>query len=336
MYYGDMNRKILFTIIIFIIGVSVLTWFKTNKPSGTNNEGEQIDERDKAGLMEKNAPHPLSIESLRNGEYPGSEITIEQTLDSGSNYSRYIASYKSEGLKIYALLTIPNGEKPETGWPVIIFNHGYIPPSQYQTTEGYISYVDYLARNGFVVFKIDLRGNGRSEGDPSGSYFSSAYTIDAISALKSLQKFEKVDPKRIGIWGHSNGGHIALAVLEITGKNYPTVLWAPVTAPFPYSVLYYTDDIEDHGKLLRKKLADFERDYDAESYSVQNYLDLITAPILLQQGTADDQVPAKWNQGLAKKLKNVEYVEYSGADHNLSLSWNRAMQDAVDFFKKSW
>src|SRR3990172_1179377 len=82
-------------------------------------------------------------------------------------------------------------------------------------------------------------------------------------------------------------------------------------------------------------LADFDRDYDAESYSVQNYLDLITAPILLQQGTADDQVPAKWNQGLAKKLKNVEYVEYSGADHNLSLSWNRAMQDAVDFFKKS-
>ncbi|UCC62296.1 MAG: hypothetical protein JSV36_16175, partial [Anaerolineae bacterium] len=70
--------------------------------------------------------HPLAIESMRQQAYPGSDITIEETLEPGSNYDRYLASYLSEGLKIYALLTVPQGEKPESGWPVVIFNHGYI------------------------------------------------------------------------------------------------------------------------------------------------------------------------------------------------------------------
>jgi hypothetical protein len=47
-------------------------------------------------------PHPLQIEAMRAREYPGSDITIEETLDPGVNYSRYYVSYLSEGLKIYA------------------------------------------------------------------------------------------------------------------------------------------------------------------------------------------------------------------------------------------
>src|SRR5258708_29705492 len=49
---------------------------------------------------------PLTIEALKKAEYPGSNIVIEQTLDPGSNYQRYISSYKSEVFKIYDLLTI--------------------------------------------------------------------------------------------------------------------------------------------------------------------------------------------------------------------------------------
>ena len=68
--------------------------------------------------------HPLQIDAMRAREYPGSDIVIESVLDPGANYSRYYVSYISEGLKIYALMTVPNGEKPPTGWPVVIFNHG--------------------------------------------------------------------------------------------------------------------------------------------------------------------------------------------------------------------
>ena len=51
-------------------------------------------------------------------------------LDRGANYRRYYASYFSEGLRIYALLTVPFGEPPAGGWPAIVFNHGYIPPDE--------------------------------------------------------------------------------------------------------------------------------------------------------------------------------------------------------------
>lgn len=64
---------------------------------------------------------PLSIEYMRKKTYPGSDIEIEETLPNGSNYDRYIVSYKSDGFKIFALLTVPQGDKPKTGWPVIVF-----------------------------------------------------------------------------------------------------------------------------------------------------------------------------------------------------------------------
>lgn len=76
--------------------------------------------------------NPLAIEAMRQRRYPGSDLVIEQTLPAGSNYPGYIASYQSYGLTIFGLLTVPNGARPASGWPVIIFNHGYSPPVQYR------------------------------------------------------------------------------------------------------------------------------------------------------------------------------------------------------------
>ena len=99
---------------------------------------------------------------MRARTYPGSDISIEQTLAPGSNYQRYYVSYQSDGLKIYALLTVPNGAKPASGWPVIVFNHGFIPPTLYRTTERYIAYVDAFARSGYIVLRSDYRGHDKS------------------------------------------------------------------------------------------------------------------------------------------------------------------------------
>lgn len=182
---AKMNKiKLVLIIIIFaVIGLGIITYLNSdtaNKVVNTITSNLNQDE-DKGGPGEQE-PHPLSIEALRKGEYPGSNITIEQTLAPGSNYQRYIASYKSEGLKIYALLTVPNDEKPKTGWPVVIFNHGYIPPNQYVTTERYIAYTDAFSRNGYIVFRSDYRGHGNSEGQGS-SYGSNGYTVDILNAV---------------------------------------------------------------------------------------------------------------------------------------------------------
>ena len=165
---------------------------------------------------------------MRAGSYPGSDIVIEQELDPGANYRRYYVSYLSEGLKIYALLTIPNGEMPTNGWPGIVFNHGYIPPEQYRTTERYIAYVDQLAINGYVVFRIDYRGNDRSEGEPTGAYSNPGYMIDVLNAISSLQRFPQVNPEKIGMWGHSMGGYLTLRAMVISKEVKAGVIWAGV------------------------------------------------------------------------------------------------------------
>ncbi|MGB7876304.1 MAG: hypothetical protein WBL25_18110, partial [Anaerolineales bacterium] len=132
-------------------------------------------------------PDPMSIQYMRAQEYPGSDIVVQSELERGANYRRYYAWYESEGLKIYGLLTIPDGEMPEGGWPAIVFNHGYIPPDVYRTTERYIAYVDRIARSGYIVYRIDYRGHDRSEGEANGAYGSPNYTIDVLNAVASIK-----------------------------------------------------------------------------------------------------------------------------------------------------
>ena len=173
-------------------------------------------------------PHPLSIEALRNRTYEGSDFIFEQTLDPGENYDRYIVSYLSDGLKIYAMMTIPQTAKPPDGFPVIIFNHGYIPPNEYRTTERYVAYLDAFAKNGYLVIKSDYRGHGSSEGNPVSSYTSNAYTIDVLNALASARRYPDADINRIGMWGHSMGGYITLRAMVTDPDIRAGVIWGGV------------------------------------------------------------------------------------------------------------
>ena len=129
---------------------------------------------------------PLNIVYMRSQTYSGSDIKIEQTLSDGSNYKRYIASFMSDGLKEYAYLTVPRTQKPTNGFPVIIFNHGYQIPELYTPEGNYIAYMDALAKQGYIIFKPDYRGNGKSQGSPGSTYFSPNYAIDDLNAISSI------------------------------------------------------------------------------------------------------------------------------------------------------
>ena len=125
------------------------------------------------------------------------------------------------------------GQKPKTGWPVIIFNHGFIPPAQYRTTERYVAYVDAFARNGYIVFKSDYRGHGSSEGRAAGGYGSPDYTIDVLNAVSSIKRYQDADPNRIGMWGHSMGGSVTLRAMVVSKDIKAGVIWAGVVASYP-------------------------------------------------------------------------------------------------------
>lgn len=291
---------------------------------------------------------PLSIEYMRQQEYPGSDLVIEQTLAPGSNYRRYIASYQSEGLKIFGLLTVPGGPRPATGWPVIIFNHGYIPPAQYRTTERYAAYVDAFARHGYIVFKSDYRGHGNSEGQAASAYGSPGYTVDVLNAVATLKRFPDADANRIGMWGHSMGGNITLRALVIDRDVKAAVIWAGVVGS-------YRDLLEKWhpragsapppaGRTSWRQafIARFgtpeENPAFWNSISPTAYLDDITAPVQLDHGTADEEVPLEFSQTLAQQLravgKTVEFYPYPGDNHNISNSFGLAMQRSLAFFDR--
>jgi len=150
-----------------------------------------------------------------------------------------------------------------------------------------------------------------------------------------LDQIKMWDGENTFIWGHSNGGQIAITILEVTKKSIPATLWAPVTKPFPYSILYYTDESSDKGKFIRSELAEFEKLYDVEKYSLDNYITNIDAVLQIHQGTADDAVPADWTDGFVQDLEeeeiDVTYYKYQGADHNLRPSWDTVVERDYNF-----
>ncbi|MBI2196669.1 S9 family peptidase [Candidatus Daviesbacteria bacterium] len=288
---------------------------------------------------------------MRKKEYPGSEITIEKELGFGSNYKQYLASYRSEGLKVYALLTVPQEDLPSGGWPVIIFNHGYIPPAQYSTTGRYNAYTDAFSRNGYIVFKPDYRGHGDSEGNPEGAYYSTAYTTDVLNAVASVKKYPSVNPDKIGMWGHSMGGSITLRSMVVTKDIKAGVIWAGVVASYEDMIKNWrrarpfmlSESERAFRRPGRQALIDTYGDPDKnpqfwQSISPIAFVKDISGPLQLHHGTSDQEVPLLFSERLNEAVKaagqSVEFFTYEGDDHNLSGNLSLALNRSVEFFDK--
>jgi len=305
----------------------------------------------------KTKPLPLlkyTFENLKNTNFPKSKITFGEKIDETNDYISQIFYFdvpekpdSTNTLKVSGLANIPKGQG---NYPVIVMFRGYMPKETYKSGAGSQPSAKVLAKNGFITLAPDFLGYGESASpsavlfeDRFQTYLTALTLISSVTNLNdeisSLYPEIKADTDKIGVWGHSNGGQIALSALAISGVSYPTVLWAPVSKPFPYSILFYTDETDDRGKALRYALSIFEKDYDTELFSPANYYSWIKAPIQIHQGTADEEVLPFWTDELVDTLKknniDVTYFKYSGADHNLLPSgWNNAVLREIEFFKE--
>lgn len=263
-------------------------------------------------------------------------------------YSVPVTPKSKQMEKVSGLINIP---QKAGSYPVIVMFRGFVPDNSYKPGVGTQPAASVYAKNGYITLAPDFLGYGESatpSADPFENRFQT-YTT-ALTLLTSLPTLNaglsvdysgtiSADLNKVGIWGHSNGGHIALSVLSISGVNYPTVLWAPVSASFPYSILYYTDESDDQGKALRKLLAGFETIYDTDLFSPTNYYNWIKAPLQIDQGQNDQEVPVWWSDNLVSTLKkdniNVSYITYPDSDHNLLPSgWSQAVLNSLDFYNK--
>lgn len=322
---------ILTAISILIIGIG---YFWITSLSTSSVVLSPLGELGKEKLFEK-----YSIDALSETTFFPSDIVFNDVLATESSYTVQTFHFLVNGKKVTGLMHIPAGVLTSKKIPVVIQLRGYVDKEIYTTGEGTKRSAQVFAENGFLSLAPDFLGYGGSD-EPSGDALEDRFLTytTALQLLSSIQTIPFADTDNIFIWGHSNGGHIALTLATILGdQGYPTTVWAPVSKPFPYSVLYYTDEFDDEGKALRKVLADFEKEYDIYNYSMTHYLDRITIPVQLHQGTADEAVPVSWNDEFVEKLKgkgkDIQYFRYTGADHNMMPNvWNTVVRRDVSFF----
>ncbi|MFK7602671.1 alpha/beta hydrolase family protein [Deinococcus sp. SM5_A1] len=288
----------------------------------------------------------MGIQTAREKKYPGSALKVLTNLRAGANYSRQVVSYQSGGLSIRALLTVPTGTPPKGGWPTIVFNHGYIPPNVYRTTERYVAYQDAFARAGYLTLKSDYRGHGSSGGEALGGYYSPGYTDDVMNALGSLKRDKRVNAARIGMWGHSMGGFLTLRAMVIDPSIKAGVIWAGVVGDYNDMMTKWTSKVPasiPQGVLNLRKKAVAKYGTPASnpefwnSLSANSYLKDLNGPLQLHIGTADEDVAVVFHTTLSRDLKAIgkpvaSYV-YPGDNHNLSRNLRTALNRSVQFFK---
>jgi len=309
------------------------------------------------GKLKEKSLSVYSFNSLKKIQFPKNSISLGKKISENENIITQMFYYSvpqspnaDVQIKVSGVINLP---KKPGNYPIIVMLRGYVPDEMYQPGVGTQHAAEVFAKNGFITLAPDFLGAGESaspSADPLEARFQTYTTI--LTLFSSLSNLDyalnasysgsiKGDLSKIGIWAHSNGGQIALSVLAISGVDYPMVLWAPVSKSFPYSILYYTDEVDDQGKTLRKLVADFEKDYSAEEFSFTSYLSWIKAPIQINQGESDQEVPVWWSEELAASLKkekiSTQYFSYPGADHNMLPSqWTNVVNNNMLFYNTSF
>ncbi len=314
----------------------------------------QVEKASKTVTAPSPTPFPfinMTVPFLRNRTYRSSLQELTDPVDEGS-YTSYLTSYESDGFRVNALLTKPTGEMPSAGFPAIVFVHGYIPPSTYTTRgQAYSAYVDYFARRGFVVLKIDLRGHGESEGEPGGGYFGSDYVVDALNAYSAIQSADFVNKGKVGMWGHSMAGNILMRSFAAKPDIPAMVIWAGAVYSYTDQVKYGIQDNSFRPPAARTRLSNRRRElFEKEgSPSAQSafwrqvapvyYLNDLKGAIQIHHAEDDTVVNIGYSRDLVAQLDRTtvphEYYEYPSGEHNISGdSFTQAMERSVTFFKK--
>lgn len=118
--------------------------------------------------------------------------------------------FKNQQAEIHlaGTLTLP---KKEGVFPAVILITGSGPQNRSEELAGHKPFLvlsDYLTKNGIAVLRYDDRGTAMSEGN-FNSATSADLAGDVESAVAYLKTRKEIDPKKIGLIGHSEGGLIA-------------------------------------------------------------------------------------------------------------------------------
>ncbi len=180
-------------------------------------------------LVQGGATMPVKLTRLKEGETATVTRKAQDPVPPFPYAEEEVtfANEQAEGVILAGTLTLPEGDGP---FPAAILVSGSGPQNRDSNLLGHRPFLvlaDHLTRQGIAVLRYDDRGIGASTGD-----FTKATTRDfakdTVAAVKFLRTREEIDPARVGIIGHSEGGIIApIAAAELGDVGFLVLLAAP-------------------------------------------------------------------------------------------------------------
>jgi dipeptidyl aminopeptidase/acylaminoacyl peptidase len=241
-----------------------------------------------------------------------------------------LLDYKTPtGRHLQASLHYPAGYEAGRKYPMIVYNyellsqnvHRYVAPSDREYYN-----ISVFTSHGYLVLQPDIVFTPRKPG-PS--------VIECVTAgVNKVIQMGVVDPKRIGVVGHSMGGYnTSILATRTNGIFAAAVAGAPMTDLVSYygdhhwsSGIAETDHIETGQERMLVPVYEDLPDY-IESSAVFNAHNM-TVPLLLEVGDSDGTVA--WHQGIElynvarRARKNVVMLAYMGEDHGLRQKANQS------------
>lgn len=215
-------------------------------------------------------------------------------------------------------------------YPVLMTQYSG-PGSQQVADKWGWSWEAALLREGVLVACVDGRGTGfRGEEFRKCTYgnLGGLEVQDQIAAARYLGTLPYVDPARIGIYGWSYGGFMALnCILKGNDVFALAVAVAPVTSWRYYDTIY----TELYNGLPQEN----PKGYDDNSPI--NYAERLKGKLLLAHGTGDDNVHIQNSYEMIEKLvqadKPFEMLIYPDKNHGMGASRDHLLKRAIGFIK---
>ncbi len=229
-------------------------------------------------------------------------------------HKEFITFTTPEGYEIYGYMKRPADFDESKKYPVLFSQ--YSGPGSREVTDSWgVSWEDVLVQNGYIVAGFDPRGTGgRGEEFKKLTYGQMGLleTQDQIYAAQYMASLPYVDAERIGIYGWSYGGFMALnCILKGNDVFKMAVSVAPVTSWRYYDSIY----TERYNGLP----ADNPEGYDKPSPI--GYADRLKGKLLLIHGTGDDNVHVLNAQMMSRKLveagKQFDQMIYTDDNHSM-------------------
>ena len=254
------------------------------------------------------------IESLRARPYPPGRLDIQDEMFRGAGFTKYHMTWPSGGQTMTGTISVPDGDGP---FPVVVVNHGFIPPERYWIGQDSGIFGDPLATDGFISVAPNWPGYSGSGPAPPDLPAIAGQVVAALDLVSALYSYPKADPTRLAFIGHSNGGGISEIAMVVDPRINAVVLFAPVSTDMADNGRkWWINRPEGPGSIGRPET-------NPEGYrhlSPRNYLAAGQPPVLFLQGTADEDIPAAWTQTSHDAMQtagiSTDLVWFPGAHHD--------------------